>query len=64
MEKLVDIEQVSNLLIRPPRFTYSMTDLGPNIVTLNGFLIRRLDFIVKNPSNQTLQCSLYYQGKV
>lgn len=64
MDKIVDIEQVSNLLIRPPRFTYSLADMGPNIMTINGILTRRFDFNVKNQTNQTLSCSLYYQGKI
>lgn len=64
MNKIVDIEQVSNLLIRPPRFTYTLSDMGPNVVAINGTLTRRFDFNVTNQSDQTLSCSLYYQGKI
>ena len=64
MDKIVDVEQVSNLLIRPPRFTYSLSDMGPNVININGTLTRRFDFNVKNPTDQTLSCSLYYQGKL
>ena len=53
-------EQLWKMIIRPPRVTYSASDLGASVQSLNNTQIRRLDFDLKNKNNLNLKCS-YYQ---
>ncbi|DBA05199.1 TPA: hypothetical protein N0F65_005049 [Lagenidium giganteum] len=49
--------ELVNLIIRPPRATYELDDLGPDKFPFAGREYMRVDFTVVNDRQQTLQCS-------
>ena len=46
MNSLVDIDGLTDHLVRPPKFTYSLSDLGDSVFELDGIIYERLDFLV------------------
>lgn len=46
MNSLVDLDSLTDQLIRPPKFTYSIADLGEAIFYINGSIYERHDFHV------------------
>lgn len=44
-------------VIRPPRFTYETSDLGPEIFDLYGTLYRRTDLEIPNKHGFKMKCS-------
>ena len=51
--------ELVNVIIRPPRADYDLTDLGPQTFDFCGRKIRRLDFLVANNRDQRIHCSLW-----
>eukprot|EP01100_Stratorugosa_tubuloviscum_P010867 TRINITY_DN4743_c0_g1_i2.p1 TRINITY_DN4743_c0_g1~~TRINITY_DN4743_c0_g1_i2.p1 ORF type:complete len:315 (-),score=100.53 TRINITY_DN4743_c0_g1_i2:21-965(-) len=50
-------DTLCNSFIRPPRWEYSLSALGPINITFNDKQFIRKDFELFNPKGQTLQCS-------
>jgi len=50
-------ELLVNMIIRPPRFTYQVTDLGPKHFFVGGVAVKRTDFELNNSRGLALQCS-------
>lgn len=50
-------EMLVKAIVRPPRATYSIADLGPSVFNISGFMFTRLDVRIKNERGLTLQCS-------
>lgn len=48
-----------NAIIRPPRSTYDLSQLGPTKFQFCGRNIQRTDFNLMNPRNLTFRCSLW-----
>jgi len=38
MQNLINLNTLTDHLIRPPKFTYSLTDLGPSIFEINNII--------------------------
>ena len=51
MSSLINVDSLTDQLIRPPKFTYSLADLGDSIFYLDGRLYERLDFYVNVDGN-------------
>ena len=45
---------VTNMIIRPPRFVYPVQLLGPKVIKAGGIAMRRTDFEVKNSRGHTI----------
>ncbi|TMW55203.1 hypothetical protein Poli38472_013094 [Pythium oligandrum] len=52
--------ELVNLIIRPPRASYDVEELGPSRFTFSGRDYTRVDFTVVNDREQTLQCSHWH----
>jgi hypothetical protein len=50
-------EELINAIIRPPRTSYSVSDLGASRFRLEGAIFQRTDFTLVNPRGQTLRVS-------
>lgn len=50
-------EDIVRAIIRPPRSTYSIKDLGKPEFRLNGLPFKRKDFQITNDRNQLIECS-------
>ena len=46
MDSIIDINALTDHLVRPPKFTYSISDLGDSIFELDGNIYERIDFTV------------------
>ncbi|KAA6355507.1 MAG: hypothetical protein EZS28_048966, partial [Streblomastix strix] len=53
------LDDLTDLIIRPPRRDYTKRDLGPREGSLNGRPYRRTDFTIQNNEGQRLECSLF-----
>ncbi|OMJ91620.1 hypothetical protein SteCoe_5766 [Stentor coeruleus] len=52
-------EDLWKSIIRPPRDSYSISDLGPAEFEIKGKIYKRTDLQVKNHRNLTLECSFF-----
>lgn len=59
MNILSNMEEVANVIIRPSRYFYKTTDLGPKTMHLDGRTVHRKDFEVKNPRGHNLKASIF-----
>ena len=48
MDSIIDIDALTDHLVRPPKFTYSISDLGDSIFELDGNIYERIDFMVES----------------
>lgn len=46
-------------VIRPPRFEYELSDMGPEEFTIKRMRIKRTDLEIKSSKGHTLKCSHY-----
>ncbi|KAM9971775.1 hypothetical protein ACTFIW_011758 [Dictyostelium discoideum] len=58
-------DSLCNMIIRPPRYTYSLDDLGPKAFSLGHPLKTyvRNDFELINPRGHSIQCSHFKQSE-
>lgn len=54
-------ETLCNMVIRPPRYTYELDDMGPKQFKIDGQRYLRNDFELINQRGHTLQCSHFIQ---
>ena len=59
MNILSNMEEVANVIIRPSRYFYKNTDLGPKKLKINSKEVTRTDFEVKNPRGFLLKGSIF-----
>lgn len=59
MRNLVSMNALADHLIRPPKFTYSLNDLGPSIFDHNSQVYERIDFSVPTNNDNKIQASLW-----
>ena len=59
MQKIFTFDPIINQLIRPTKFTYSISDLGPSVFTISETIYERDDFTVFNSSKNKLSASLF-----
>jgi hypothetical protein len=59
MLNLLNVDTLVNHLLRPPKFTYSIVDLGSCIFDHNNIVYERIDFHVQNRDNTKIQASLW-----
>ena len=50
-------EQLVCTVVRPPRVSYGVEDLGMPCKRVNGAFVERVDFEVANDRGETLRCS-------
>lgn len=54
-----NMDEIAEVIIRPARHLYKLSDLGSKCFTIDGLTITRTDFEVKNNRGMTLKCSYY-----
>jgi hypothetical protein len=59
MHNLINLNTLTDHLIRPPKFTYSLNDLGPSIFDINNIIHERIDCSVTSENNKKLQVSIW-----
>lgn len=59
MNILSNMEEVANVIIRPSRYYYKITDLGSKVITIDDRKVLRNDFDVKNKRGHLLKASLF-----
>lgn len=59
MNILSNMDEVANVIIRPSRYFYKLTDLGSKIITIDDKNVLRKDFDVKNKRGHILKASLF-----
>lgn len=59
MRNLININALTDHLIRPPKFTYSLNDLGPGIFDHNSLVYERVDFSVQGRNKNKIQASAW-----
>lgn len=59
MNILSNLDEIANLIIRPSRYTYKMTDLGNKTFKIDDKTVNRHDFDIKNPRDMIIKCSVY-----
>ncbi|CAK77988.1 unnamed protein product (macronuclear) [Paramecium tetraurelia] len=57
-------EKLWKPIIRPPRYSYKLSGLGSEAFMVQGIIVKRTDFSIKNNRNLILQCSLFEPIKV
>lgn len=58
-----NMDEIADVIIRPSRHLYKLSDLGSKSFTMDGQVITRTDFEVKNKRGLTLKCSFYSKDK-
>ena len=61
MQNIFSFDAIVNQLIRPVKFTYSLSDLGSSIFTLQENIYERHDFTVFNANHNKLHASIFKQ---
>jgi hypothetical protein len=59
MNILSNMDEISDIIIRPSRYLYKPVDLGPKVISTTDRPIFHHDFEVKNYKGLTLKASLY-----
>ena len=59
MQNLINVTALTDHLIRPPKFTYSLNDLGPSIFDQNSIVYERVDFCVQGKDQNKIQASIW-----
>lgn len=59
MQNLINVNALIDHLIRPPKFTYSLNDLGPSIFDQNNIVYERVDFCVQGKDQKKIQASIW-----
>ncbi|KAL3799810.1 hypothetical protein HJC23_010460 [Cyclotella cryptica] len=52
-------QELVHAVIRPPRSSYTLESLGPEVFTFCDALVQRRDFAVRNKRGMKIQCSLW-----
>ncbi|CAD8066164.1 unnamed protein product [Paramecium primaurelia] len=52
-------EKLWKPIIRPQRYSYQLSGLGSESFMVQGIIVKRFDFTIKNNRNLILQCSLF-----
>jgi len=58
-----NMDEIADVIIRPSRHLYKITDLGPKSFQIDDQVITRTDFEIKNSRGQLLKCSYYSKEK-
>lgn len=62
MNILSNMDEISDIIIRPSRYLYKPVDLGPKIINTASKPIYHHDFEVKNSRGLILKASLYTEN--
>jgi hypothetical protein len=54
-----NMDDIADVIIRPARHFYKLSDLGSKYLTIDEQTVERKDFDVKNNQGLTLKCSLF-----
>jgi hypothetical protein len=58
-----NMDEIAEVIIRPSRHLYKMSDLGSKSFTMDGQTCKRTDFEVKNNRGLIIKCSYYSKEK-
>lgn len=58
-----NMDEIADVIIRPSRHLYKITDLGPKSFHIDDQLVIRTDFELKNNRGQLIKCSYYSKAK-